>query len=115
MALYSQGRPSLEGRAAFVNTDRFEAPYAAYVTLNDPAKDGPRIAEALKLGMVVRTRADADTVESRTGDRSRREAAFASGAQYISTDYMTPDLRLSDYSVALPGGGAGRRAPGVKP
>ena len=111
----SQGRPSLEGRAAFVNTDRFEAPYAAYVTLNDPAKDGPRIAEALKLGMVVRTRADADTVESRTGDRSRREAAFASGAQYISTDYMTPDLRLSDDSVALPGGGAGRRAPGVKP
>ena len=115
VALYSQGRPSLEGRAAFVNTDRFEAPYAAYVTLNDPAKDGPRIAEALKLGMVVRTRADADTVESRTGDRSRREAAFASGAQYISTDYMTPDLRLSDYSVALPGGGTGRRVPGVRP
>jgi hypothetical protein len=75
----------------------------------------PRIAEALNLGMVVRTRADADTVEARTGDRSRRDAAFASGAQYISTDYMTPDRRLSDYSVALPGGGTSRRAPGVRP
>lgn len=112
VALYSRDRPSLEGRAAFVNTDRFEAPYAAYVTLNDPARDAPRIAEALRRGMVVRTRADADTVEARTGDRSRQAAAFASGAQYVSTDYMTPDFRLSDYAVALPGGGTSRRAPG---
>ncbi|MCA6277433.1 MAG: hypothetical protein IM662_06715, partial [Phenylobacterium sp.] len=111
VALYSQDRPSLEGRAAFVNTDRFEAPYAAYVTLNDPAKDALRIMEALGRGMVVRTRADADTIEARTGDRGRQAAAFASGAQYISTDYMMPDLRLSDYVVTLPGGGTGRLAP----
>lgn len=113
VALYSQGRPSLEGRAAFVNTDRLDAPYAAYVTLNDPAKDAPRIAEALGRGMVVRTRADADTVEARSGNLSRRDAAFASGAQYISTDYMTPDLRLGGYTVRLPGGGIGRLAPQV--
>lgn len=112
VALYSRGRPSLEGRAAFVNTDRFEAPYAAYVTLNDPAKDAERIAEARRLGMIVRTRADADTVEARTGDRSRREAAFASGANYVSTDYMMPDLRLGDFQVSLPAGGTGRLAPG---
>jgi hypothetical protein len=111
VALYARDRPSLEGRAAFVNTDRFDAPYAAYVTLNDPAKDALRIIEALGRGMVVRTRADADTVEARTGDRGRQAAAFASGAQYISTDYMTPDLRLSDFVVTLPGGGTARRAP----
>jgi hypothetical protein len=81
------------------------------VTLNDPAKDALRIVEALGRGMVVRTRADADTIEARTGDRGRQAAAFASGAQYISTDYMIPDLRLSDYVVTLPGGGTGRLAP----
>ena len=96
-----------------MNTDRLDAPYAAYVTLNDPAKDAPRIAEALGRGMVVRTRADADTVEARSGNLSRRDAAFASGAQYISTDYMTPDLRLGGYTVRLPGGGIGRLAPQV--
>lgn len=115
VALYSQGRPSLQGRAAFVNTDRLDAPYAAYVTLNDPVKDAPRIREALRRGMMVRTRADADTVEARTGDTRQREAAFASGAQYVSTDYMTPDLRLGSYSVALPGGGVSRRTPAVRP
>ena len=115
VALYSRERPSLEGRAAFVNTDRFDAPYAAYVTLNSPTGDAARISEALRLGMIVRTRADADTVEPRTGDTGRRDAAFASGAQYISTDYMTPDLRLGPYSVALPGGGVGRRTPAVRP
>jgi hypothetical protein len=111
VALYARDRPSLEGRAAFVNTDRLDAPYAAYVTLNEPARDALRIVEALGRGMVVRTRADADTVEARTGNRGRPAAAFASGAQYISTDYMTPDLRLSDFVVTLPGGGTARRAP----
>lgn len=115
VALYSRGRPSLQGRAAFVNTDRFEAPYAAYVTLNEPKRDAGRIAEALRLGMVVRTRADADTVEARTGETARQAAAFASGAQYVSTDYMTPDLRLGAYRATLPGGGTGRRAPGLRP
>ncbi|MFM8754893.1 MAG: Ca2+-dependent phosphoinositide-specific phospholipase C [Phenylobacterium sp.] len=65
--------------------------------------------------MVVRTRADADTVEARSGNLSRRDAAFASGAQYISTDYMTPDLRLGAYHVRLPGGGTSRLAPPVRP
>ena len=65
--------------------------------------------------MVVRTRADADTVEARTGETARREAAFASGAQYVSTDYMKPDLRFGPYQVVLPGGGTARRAPGVRP
>lgn len=115
VALYSQGRSSLEGRAAFVNTDRLDAPYAAYVTLNDPGNDAARIAEARRQGMIVRTRADADTEEARTGDRSRRETAFASGANYVSTDYMAPDERFGDYRVTLPGGGVGRPAPAVKP
>ncbi|MFN3515081.1 MAG: phosphatidylinositol-specific phospholipase C1-like protein [Phenylobacterium sp.] len=105
--IYRGARRSLEGRAMFVNVDE-ASPAAAYITLNDPKADGARIAAALAAGLIVRTRADADTVEARAGDASRREAAFASGAQYVSTDYMNPDPRLGDYRVQLPGGGVAR-------
>jgi hypothetical protein len=110
VALYRGGRKSLEGRVMFVNIDE-ASPAAAYITLNDPIAEAGRIAAAVKAGLIVRTRADADTMEARTGDRSRQAAAFASGAQYVSTDYMQPDRRLGDYSAALPGGGAARLNP----
>lgn len=113
VALYRGARASLEGRAMFVNIEE-TSPAAAYITLNDPKAQAGRIAAAVKAGLIVRTRADADTVEARTGDRSRQEAAFASGAQYVSTDYMTPDTRLGTYSAGLPGGGRARLSPGLK-
>ena len=46
---------------------------------------------------------DADTVEARKNATGRRAAALASGAQYISTDYLWPDPRF-------PGGYQGRLA-----
>ncbi|MGO1071888.1 phosphatidylinositol-specific phospholipase C1-like protein [Lysobacter sp. CA199] len=101
VALYRGKRKSLEGRAMFVNGDE-NAPDAAYLTLNDPLAQDERIARAVAAGLLVRTRADADTVEARHNDSRRREAAFASGAQYISTDYLKPDLRLSRYRVTFP-------------
>lgn len=101
VALYRGARRSLEGRAMFVNTDE-TSPAAAYLTLNDPLGDRTRIARAVAAGYLVRTRADADTREARTGDTRRREAAFRSGAQYVSTDYPWPDERWSDYRVRFP-------------
>lgn len=101
VALYRGARKSLEGRAMFVNGDETSAD-AAYLTLNDPIADGERIRKAVQAGFLVRTRADADTVEARRNDPRRREAAFASGAQYISTDYPKPDLRFSRYRVTFP-------------
>ncbi|MGH8079579.1 MAG: phosphatidylinositol-specific phospholipase C1-like protein [Lysobacter sp.] len=101
VALYRGTRHSLEGRAMFVNGDETSAD-AAYLTLNDPVGQGERIRKAVAEGFLVRTRADADTLESRRNDPSRREAAFASGAQYISTDYLKPDLRFSRYRVTFP-------------
>ena len=50
---------------------------------------------------------DADTREARLNDTARQVAAFASGAQFVSTDYMTPDTRFSPYTASLPGGGPG--------
>ena len=108
--LYRGDRRSLEGRAMFVNIEEGDDA-AGYITLNEPGDQAQRIAAAVAAGLIVRTRADADTAEARSGDTARREAAFASGAQYVSTDYMEPDPRLGDYRVELPGGGAARLNP----
>jgi hypothetical protein len=102
-AVYRGGRKSLEGRVAFINSE--EAwPSAAYLTLNEPVELNARIRAAVKAGFIVRTRADADTWEARRNETARQAAAFASGAQYVSTDYMRPDTRLSTYRTRLPDG-----------
>jgi hypothetical protein len=113
VARYRGARRVLEGRVAFVNVEE-SSPAAGYITLNEPVEQSARIAAAVKAGLIVRTRADADTVEARTGDRARQAAAFASGAQYVSTDYMQPDPRFPAYAVALPGGGVSRLSPGAR-
>jgi hypothetical protein len=109
--VYLRGRNSLEGLPVFVNSVSEDAPHAAYFTINNPIRDQERIQAAVKAGFIVRTRADADTVEARENSTERREAAFASGAQYISTDYYYPRGEWSNYSVSLPGGGAARCNP----
>jgi len=74
------------------------------------------IQDLARRGYIVRTMADSSTVEARSGDRARMNAAFAAGAHIVSTDYYRPDPRgsmrgsgWSDYVVALPG--AAQRAP----
>ena len=110
VALYRGARHSLEGRVMFINTDE-ASPAAGYLTLNDPQAEAARIKRDVAAGYMIRTRADADTVEARRNDTRRRQAAFASGAQYISSDYLWPDLRFGDYLVQLPGGKAARCNP----
>lgn len=102
IAAYIGGRKSLEGRVMFVNTTE-DAPAAAYLTLNETS-DIPRIADDVKKGFLVRTRADADTAEARVNDTSRRDKALVSGAQYVSTDYMHPDTRFGPYQARMPVG-----------
>jgi len=101
VAIYRGERRSLEGRRMFVNIDE-SSPAAAYITLNEPLQDAKRIRAAVEAGFIVRTRADADTLEAREGKTERREVALASGAQYVSTDYMRPDPRFPAYSARLP-------------
>jgi len=86
-----------------------------FVKLNDPAADGERIRSAVAAGNLVRTRADAETMQARRNDPAQRDAALASGAHWVSTDYLVPDTRFSDYAVALPGGGVARCNPVVAP
>jgi hypothetical protein len=84
---------------------------AGFWVVNDPVADGDEIRDLVEQGYLVRTRTDADTVEARSGDTARREAAFASGAQIVSTDYEREDPRFPGYVVTLPGGGPARCNP----
>ena len=111
VAVYRGERKNLEGRAMFINAPDETSPAAAYITLNEPIKEQARIRAAVKQGLIVRTRADADTYEARRNDRAPQAAAFASGAQYVSTDYMHPDPRFGPYETHLPGGGLARLNP----
>jgi len=113
VTIYRGARKSLEGRVMFVNIEE-TSPAAAYITLNEPVEQAERIRAAVRAGLIVRTRADADTAEARTNNRARQEAAFAAGAQYVSTDYMTPDTRFGPYEAHLPGGGAARLSPAAR-
>lgn len=102
IALYRGARRSLEGRMLFVNAPE-SSPAAAYMTLNEALTDTAHIRAMVAKGFLVRTRADAETVEARVNDTRRREAAFASGAQVVSTDYPHPDERFGPYQVRLRG------------
>ena len=88
---------------------------AAILVMNDPLKAFDDITARVAKGFLVRTRADADTVEARSADDTRMRAAFASGAHFISTDYYVRDERLkSDYRVRFPEGGYARQSPRSK-
>ncbi len=108
--LYRGLHPDTRDRLIFVDAVPPEDD-AAFTVLNDPIADGDRIRELVAAGLLVRTRTDADTVEARSGDTARREAAFASGAQIVSTDYEREDPRWPGFVTTLPGGGEARCNP----
>jgi Phosphoinositide phospholipase C, Ca2+-dependent len=101
--LYRGTRHSLEGRAMFICTDE-KSPAAAFVAIENPAKQAAAITVDVKTGLMVHTFADADTKEARTGSTLRRDWAFASGAQIVSTDFLVPDKRIGKYAVRVPNG-----------
>lgn len=91
-----------KNRPMFTNSPA-EHPAAAVMIINDPIADADKIRRMVRQGYLVRTRADADTREARNNDTRRRDAAFASGAHAISTDYYLPSTRFdSPYQVSLP-------------
>ena len=102
MERYIEGHPSLQGRIMFVNAPEGR-PEAAFRIVNEPVGDWSYIQFLVRSGYLVRTRADADTVEARKNDYSRWKAALISGAQLISTDYYRPDPALhTGYHIEFP-------------
>ncbi len=98
---YLDGHPALKGRVLFTNATP-GSPDAAFVEENEGAPE--TIAALVRKGYLVRTRADADTKEGRSGSTARRDAALGSGAQIVSTDYpWTEPARWTGYAVSLKG------------
>lgn len=86
----------------FINTDE-QSPAAAYLTLNHPVEQAQRIADDVRAGFLVRTRADDNTWQARGNDVAHRDLALHSGAQAVSTDYLWPDPRFAGgFAVGLP-------------
>lgn len=101
---YLDGHPSLEGRILFTDSSP-GAPEAAFVKRNGPIGNVEEIQGLVAAGFIVRTRADGDTKEARSGDTTQRDAAIASGAQFVSTDYPVPNPDFgTGYLVEIPGG-----------
>jgi len=107
--LYLAGHPSLSGRIIFTNAEPGQ-PDCAFTEQNDGTQDA--IALLVRKGYLVRTRTDADTKEGRSNETARRDAALASGAQLLSTDYPASEpARWSGYSVSFLSGAAARCNP----
>src|SRR5690606_1893913 len=100
---YIDGASSLDDRVLFVSAPAGD-PMSAFLKLNEAlGEDEAAIREHVAAGYLVRTRADIPTREARSGDTSRRDAAFRTGAQYVSTDYPEVSPFGSGYIARLPG------------
>jgi hypothetical protein len=99
---YTHGGSSLDGRLMFVKSDVDHA-FGAILIRDDPVGEAGEIRAGVLDGFLVRTRADGGGGEPAAGDLSRFEAALASGATFISTDYAVPAAGM-DYDITLPGG-----------
>ena len=109
------GHTTLEGRVAFPPSTPGK-PDAAFLKENDPV--GPnlaRIQDEVRKGYMIRTRADTEVTTPTSGDTAQREAALASGAQWVSTDYPLPGMAVryngSTYVAQIPGGTPARCNP----
>jgi hypothetical protein len=101
---YTKGHPSLEGRVVFTNA-KPGTPDAAFVKTNDPTAG--TIPALLRKGYLVRTMADGGPAAVRSGNTAKRDAALASGAQMVSTDYpFDKKAAGSGYSVKFDHGNA---------
>jgi len=111
--MYVVDTPNLEGRPMFTNAPLGE-PDAAFVRFDDPTD--PALDDAALAGYLVRTRTDEPTVDARNNDTARRDAALASGAHFLSTDYYLPSgFFESTYVVELPGDAVARCNPVTAP
>ena len=100
---YLRDSPSLQGRMMFVSSAPPE-PSAAFIKMNEALGEQEElIRQQVRSGFLIRTRADIPTAEARSGSTARRDAAFRSGAQYVSTDYPEPSPFGSGYVARLPG------------
>ncbi len=108
---YRDGHVGLANRVLFTNASPGDDD-AAFIERNDSKGSFADIQSLIATGYVVRTRADADTVEARNNDTTTRDAALASGGTWVSSDYVVPGRAYGNpYVVQIPGGTPARCNP----
>ena len=115
---YTDGHPNLEGRVIFTQSVPGESD-CAFQKLNEPTGDYTAyIQEQVRKNYWVRTRADEPIRTVLAGDTEMRDAAFASGAHFVSTDFPVIGMAArwtSNYVVRWPGGAPARCNPITAP
>lgn len=97
---YSRKGTSLAGRLAFTRTLPTD-PHAAVTLYDDPTVTGDAITLAVGANLLVRTRAD--IISDGPATAVLRDAALASGAHFIATDFPAPVSGM-DIWLDIPGG-----------
>jgi len=106
--LYTRGHPALRGRAMFVRSSDTRDDGAALVLDNPRGPDIPRLVGA---GYFIRTRADT-TLLGDSREQACRDAALASGAQIVSTDFPAGEPQAeTGYLVQFPNSAPARVNP----
>ncbi len=109
--VYTADAPSLEGKLFFTSGTPGE-PDAAFVRVDDPVEGSEDLQRFAEAGYLIRSRTDSPGVHAPNNDTTWRDAAMASGANYLSTDYYRVDETLgTGYLVELPGGVVARCNP----
>jgi hypothetical protein len=112
--MYLKDHPSLKGRVAFLRAMPGED-HAAFLLLDNASVRKSDIQKYVSEGYLVRTRTDIETFEAKVNDPTMAEAAFASGAQVVSTDFpWESNVYGTSYRVRLPGGSVARCNPVVR-
>ncbi|WP_257091442.1 Ca2+-dependent phosphoinositide-specific phospholipase C [Sphingobacterium sp. E70] len=86
---YVKDRPNLEKRIMFVQSEPNDS-FASFILLDNALVRQNEIQNLVKQGYIVRSRSDIETYEAKINDYTRADAAFNSGAQIISTDFLDP-------------------------
>lgn len=111
--LYVEESPNLEGRIFFTSSEPGR-PDAAFIRVDDSLANGAELQADAEAGYLIRTRTDEPGIHAVANDVTLRDSAFASGAQYLSTDFYVADPETG-YVVQLPGGVVARCNPVTAP
>ena len=101
--IYVQDDPALKDALLFAEGDA-DTPWGVVAKIDGPVAGKAAIEQAVAAGRIIRTRADSSKADITVPGAPRRQAALASGAQIVSTDYPA-SVAGTDYVVELPGGG----------
>ncbi len=110
---YVKPDPSLKGRLLFAEGGP-DDPWGVVAKIDNPLTAKAKIQAAVKAGRLIRTRADTNSAERKSNDKTRLQAGLESGAQAISTDYPAKVEGVA-YFVDIPGGSPARCNPITAP